>query len=105
MVLRIILRYLWLLVKEKVCKGWVWYLLFLLFRFNSLPPGKFSCFLSSADFFENQLFQKFLSGIPPECQIVWIQIRPNILSGLILVQTVCKSYQQTALKEAKSYCV
>ena len=31
------------------------------------------------------------------CQIVWIQIRPDILSGLIWVQTVCKSYQQTAL--------
>ena len=27
---------------------------------------------------------------------VWIQIRPNVLLGLILVQTVCKGYQQTA---------
>ena len=25
---------------------------------------------------------------------VWIQIRPNVLSGLIGVQTVCKGYQQ-----------
>ena len=38
-------------------------------------------FLSSADFF-NQLFRKFLSGIPPEWQTVWIQIRPGVSSGL-----------------------
>ena len=30
------------------------------------------------------------------CQTVWIQIRSNILSGLIWVQTIFKSYQQTA---------
>ena len=53
-------------------------------------------FLSSADFFQNQLFRKILSGIPSECQTVWIQIRPDILSDLIWVQTVCKVYQQTA---------
>ena len=34
---------------------------------------------------------------PTECQTVWIQIRPNVLSGLIWVQAVCKSYQQTTL--------
>ena len=34
--------------------------------------------LSSANFFQNQLFQKILSGIPSECQTVWIQIRPDI---------------------------
>ena len=54
-------------------------------------------FLSSADFFENQLFRNILSGIPSECQTVWIQIRPDILSGLIWVQTVCKGYQQMTL--------
>ena len=53
--------------------------------------------LSSADFFQNQLFWKNLSEISSECQTVWIQIRPDILSGLIWVQTVCKSYQQTTL--------
>ena len=36
-------------------------------------------------------------GIPSECQTVCIQIRPDILSGLIWVQTVCKGYQQTTL--------
>ena len=51
----------------------------------------------SADFFQNQLFRKILSGIPSECQADWIQTRPNILSGLIWVQTVCKNYQQTTL--------
>ena len=31
------------------------------------------------------------------CQTVLIQIKPDILSGLICFQTVCKSYQQTTL--------
>ena len=42
----------------------------------------------------NQLFQKNISGTLSECQIVWIQIRADILSALIWVQTVCKGYQQ-----------
>ena len=33
-------------------------------------------------------------SIPSGCQTVWIQIRPDILSGLIWVQTVCKGYKQ-----------
>ena len=41
------------------------------------------------------LCRKNLSGIPSECQTVWIQIRPDVLSCLIRVQTVCKGYQQT----------
>ena len=44
-----------------------------------------------------QIFWKILSGTQPECQIVWIQIRPDILLGLIWFQIVCKSYQQTTL--------
>ena len=53
--------------------------------------GNFECMLlSSADFFQNQLFP---SGIPSECQTVWIEIMPYILSGLIWVQTICKGYQ------------
>ena len=44
--------------------------------------------LSSADFFQNKLFRKILSGIPSECETAWIQIRPDTLSGLIWVQTV-----------------
>ena len=60
-------------------------------RVNSLP----TCFLSSAFFFQNQLFRKILSGIQPERQTVSIKIRPDILSGLIWVQTVCNGYQLT----------
>ena len=45
-------------------------------------------------FFRLTFFTKNLSGIPSECQTVWIQIRPNVLSGLIWVQTVCRCYQQ-----------
>ena len=45
-------------------------------------------------FFQNQLFRKFLPGIPSECVTDWIQIRPDVLSGLVWVQSVCKSYQQ-----------
>ena len=57
--------------------------------------GNFSCVLLSADFFQNHPFRIILSGIPSESQTVWIQIRPDILSGLIWVQTVCKGHQQT----------
>ena len=57
----------------------------------------FHAFLLYADFFQNQLFQKILSGIPPACQSVWIQIRTDISLGLIWVQTVWTGYQQTTL--------
>ena len=53
--------------------------------------------LSSADFFQNYLIRKILSGIQLECQTVCIQIRPDVLSGLIWVQIVCTVYQQTIL--------
>ena len=53
-------------------------------------------FLSPVDFFLKLTFsKKNLLGLPSECQTVWIQIRSDILSGLIRVQTVCKGYQQT----------
>ena len=56
------------------------------------------------------LFENYfsLSGIPvpSECKTFWIQIRPDVLSGLILIQTVCKGYQQTTLggKELRNLC-
>ena len=56
-------------------------------------------FLSSADCFHNQLFRKLLSGIQPKCQTDWIQIRPNILSVLFWVQSVCKDYEQMTLED------
>ena len=57
------------------------------------PDILFACFLLSTDFFsQNQNFQKIILGIPSECQTVWIQIqiRSDILSSLLWVQTVCK---------------
>ena len=50
-----------------------------------------------------QLFRKILSGIPSQCQTVSIQIKTDVLSVLIWVQTVCKGYQQMTLvgKELK----
>ena len=53
---------------------------------------------SSADFFKNLLFQKTISGIPSVCENIWIQIRPDVMSRLIWVQTVCKGYQQMILE-------
>ena len=35
--------------------------------------------LSSADFFQNQFFQTILSGALLECQMVWIQIRSDVV--------------------------
>ena len=43
-----------------------------------------------------QNFSKIVSGILPGCQTIWIQIRRDILSGLIWIQTVCNGYLQTS---------
>ena len=41
-------------------------------------------FLSSADFFfKIYIFKPILSGIPSECQTVWIQIRPYLGSDFL----------------------
>ena len=45
----------------------------------------------SVDFFQSELFQTFLSGTLSESQTICIQRRPNVLSVLIWVQTLCKS--------------
>ena len=47
--------------------------------------------------FQNQLFRKFISRIPSECRTVWILIRPDVLSGLIWIQIVGKSYLQMTI--------
>ena len=49
------------------------------------------CFFSKSTFFVEN------SGIPSECQTDWIQIRPDILSRQILVQSLCKGYEQMTL--------
>ena len=69
---------------------------------HSLHAGKFSCFFVVCRFFSKSAFSKncFRNRIWV-CQIVWTQIRPDILSGLICGQTVCKGYQQTSIKGKK----
>ena len=71
--------------------------------FTLCPQGNFSCFFVVCRFFfKNQLFfEKILSEIPSECQTDWIQIRPDQMSGLIWIQSVCKSYQQTTLGDKR----
>ena len=67
--------------------------------------GNFACFLSTADFFQNHIFflkNYFMNTIrvsnildPYQAQrFVRPDLGPNLL-GLILVQTVCKGYEQT----------
>ena len=59
-------------------------------KINSLHAGYVFMLLLSADF-----LKKNISKTLSECQTAWIQIRTDILSVLIWVQAVCKSYQQT----------
>ena len=54
--------------------------------------GNFAHFFVVCRSFSKIIFQKIFLQISPECQTVWIQIRPYMLSGLIWVQTVCKSF-------------
>ena len=56
--------------------------------------GTFACFFVVCCC---QLFLKIPSGIPSECQPDRIQIKPDVLLGLIWVQSVCNGYQQTTL--------
>ena len=56
----------------------------------------FHAFCRLQIFFKIIYFEKFFQEYH-HSQTVWIQIRPNILSGLMWVQTVCKGYQQTTL--------
>ena len=56
------------------------------------PFRNFPALLFSAEFFQNYPFRNIFSVIQSKCQTVWIQIRPDVLSGLIWVQTVGKSY-------------
>ena len=51
-------------------------------------------FLSFVDIFPKITFSKYSSGKLSELQTVWFQIRVNVMSVLILIQTVCKDYQK-----------
>ena len=56
----------------------------------------FSCFCwRLLTLFQNYLYQIILSETLTECQSVSIQIRTDVRSVLIWVQTVCKRYPQT----------
>ena len=65
-------------------------------NYQSLHTGSLIMVLLSADFFFKFKFSKnTFRNTRSECQTVWNQIRTDILSVLICVQTVCKDYQQT----------
>ena len=53
--------------------------------------SNFACIFASIDFFYKFLF----SNLSTEGQTVLIRIRPELLSGLIWVQIVCKIIQYT----------
>ena len=60
----------------------------------------FGCLLI---FFQNLFFPKKCLGIQSEYQTVLILIRPDVLSGMIRVHTVCNGYQQSRQRvKAKS---
>ena len=52
-------------------------------------PGNFFLIFLPLQVFDNITFyQNILSEVTLECQMAWIHVRPDILSGLIWVQTV-----------------
>ena len=58
---------------------------------------KYCFFFILSHFYHCAIFYSgcWIFSMPYGCQTVWIQIRPNILLGLIWIQTVCKGYKQT----------
>ena len=69
---------------------------------NSLHAVKFfTMFCRLIIFFKINFFEKIFQEYL-QCQPIWLQIRPDILSGLIWVQTVSKDYQQTTIQQVKS---
>ena len=58
--------------------------------------------------FKMNISKKYISGTLSECQTVWIQIRTDVLSVLIWVQTVYKQMTKVAaskeiVKNADNY--
>ena len=52
-------------------------------------------------FFNINFFEKLFQEYHLSVKQRWIQIRPDVLSDLIWVQIVCKSYQQTTLGDKR----
>ena len=64
---------------------------------EKLPVLKFLYLWNGKRISKSFFFSKILSEKTSECQTDWTQIRPDILSGLIWVLSVCKGYHQTTL--------
>ena len=71
------------------------------FIVHYLDAGYFFMLFVACCFFSKSSLSKIILGILLKCQTVWIQIRPDILSGMICFQTVCKGYQQTTIVDIK----
>ena len=83
---------------KNLAKNKTYFLRIVVFACLTLCPlGNFFCLFVVCWFFSRSTFMKNSFKNHSECQTVWIQIRPDVASGLIWVQTVCKSYQQTTL--------
>ena len=73
-------------------------------KYTKVPPRKFwYAFCRLLIFFKINFFEKFFQEYNQSVKTVWIQIRLDILSGLIWIQTVYKGYQKMTLvdKELK----
>ena len=53
-------------------------------------------------FFSKSTFSEISFRNTFRVSTVWIQIKPDVLSGLIWTQTICKFYQQTTLEDEES---
>ena len=60
------------------------------------PSEFFHVFCHLLNFFNVNFSEKFFQEYH-ECQTIWNLIRPDKMSGLIWVQSVCKGYQQRTL--------
>ena len=68
-----------------------------LFRGQRVDSGLNVQLFAPWEIFPYRLFRKILSGIPSEYLTDLIEIRPNIFSGLVWIQSVCKGYRQTTI--------
>ena len=57
--------------------------------------GNLHAFSLSVDVFQSQFCEKKFFQEYHRCQAVWIPIRPDGLSVLIWIQTVCRDYEQS----------
>ena len=70
-----------------------WFVNFILnSKLFAIILGSIACIFVVCCFFSFKInfFEKIISEIYQKCQTLWIQIRPDILSNLIWVQTACK---------------